>query len=114
MTAQLALTTFGTFSGGFDIPEGQTPGLYKVAAKVGEKEYGGEFRIKDYMKPTFYLELLNADKTIAPGKPFTLGFKTRRYSGGVPVGTKYEVFIYRQRFEIPQFVVESGRSAGWF
>ena len=52
------LTEFGSFSGSFDLDPAQTPGLYRLLAQIDQKTYGGEFRVRDYVKPTFYLELL--------------------------------------------------------
>ncbi|NJD05632.1 MAG: alpha-2-macroglobulin [Methylococcaceae bacterium] len=102
------LTDYGSFSGSFDLDEGQTPGLYRLLAEIDHKAYGGEFRVRDYVKPTFYLELLERSPTVAPGQPFKLKFRAKRYSGGAPQNVKFEVFLYRKKFEAPQFVTEAG------
>ena len=60
------------------------------------------------MKPTFYLELLDRSPTVVSGAPFFVKFRAKRYSGGVPKGLKFEVFLYRKKFETPQWVVEAG------
>lgn len=102
------LTDFGSFSGSFDLDEGQTPGLYRLLAEIDHKPYGGEFRVRDYVKPTFYLELLERSPAVVPGQPFKLRFRAKRYSGGAPQNVKFEVFLYRKKFEAPQFVTEAG------
>ena len=84
------------------------PGLYRLVAEIGAKPYGGEFRVRDYVKPTFYLELIDRSPTVISGGRFFVKFRARRYSGGVPHNLKYEVFLYRKKFETPQWVVESG------
>lgn len=105
---QVALTEFGSFSGSFDLDEAQAPGLYRLLAEIDGKPYGGEFRVRDYVKPTFYLELLERSPAVVPGQPFTLKFRATRYSGGAPQNVRFEVFLYRKKFEAPQFVTEAG------
>ncbi len=108
LKATVPLTPFGSFSGSFALDEGQTPGLYKLIAEIGGKPYGGEFRVRDYVKPTFYLELIDRSPTVSPGGRFYVKFRAKRFSGGVPNNMKYEVFLYRKKFETPQWVAESG------
>jgi uncharacterized protein YfaS (alpha-2-macroglobulin family) len=108
LQATVPLTPFGSFSGSFALEEGQAPGLYKLIAEIDKKPYGGEFRVRDYVKPTFYLELIDRSPTVAPGQHFFVKFRGKRFSGGIPNDMKYEVFLYRKKFETPQWVVESG------
>jgi len=105
---KVKISEFGSFSGDFLLDEAQAPGLYRVVAEVDGKPYGGEFRVRDYVKPQFYLELLERSPIIKPGEKFSFKFKARRYAGGAPRQAKYEVFVYRKRFEVPTWVVESG------
>ncbi len=104
----LPLTPFGTFSGAVALSPVQPPGLYRLVAQINSSPYAGELRVRDYIKPTFYLELLERDPTITPGQEFHLKVRARRYAGGVPRDGRYEVFIYRKRFEAPQFVADAG------
>ncbi|MGZ5532267.1 MAG: alpha-2-macroglobulin family protein, partial [Methylomonas sp.] len=108
LQGQATLSDFGSFSGSFDLDPGQTPGLYRLLAEIDHKAYGGEFRVRDYVKPTFYLEWLDRSPSVQPGQPFNLKFRAKRYSGGVPQNVKFEVFLYRKKFEAPQFVMEAG------
>ena len=108
LQGQAKLSDFGTFSGSFDLDEAQTPGLYRLLADIDHKPYGGEFRVRDYVKPSFYLELIEHSPVVTPGQPFKLKFRARRYSGGAPQNVKFEVFLYRKKFEAPQFVGEAG------
>ncbi|MFH0785138.1 MAG: MG2 domain-containing protein, partial [Pseudomonadota bacterium] len=104
----VALTPFGSFSGELHLDPLQTPGLYRLIAEIEKKPYGGEFRVRDYVKPKFYLELIDRSPLIVPGEQFSVKFKARRYSGGSPAAVKYEVFLYRKKFEAPEWVVEAG------
>ncbi len=108
LQGQTQLTDFGSFSGSFDLDASQTPGLYRLLAEIDHKAYGGEFRVRDYIKPTFYLEWLDRSPLVQAGQPFKLKFRAKRYSGGVPQNVKFEVFLYRKKFEAPQFVTEAG------
>jgi uncharacterized protein YfaS (alpha-2-macroglobulin family) len=108
LQGQTTLSDFGSFSGSFDLDPSQPPGLYRLLAEIDQKAYGGEFRVRDYIKPTFYLEWLDRSPTVIPGQPFKLKFRAKRYSGGTPQNVKFEVFLYRKKFEAPQFVAEAG------
>ncbi|GAB6139861.1 hypothetical protein JCM14076_05900 [Methylosoma difficile] len=102
------LTEFGSFSGSFNLNAGQEPGLYQLLAQIGSKAYGGEFRVRDYVKPTYYLQWLEHSPSISLGQPFNLKFRAKRYSGGIPQDVKFEVFLYRKKFEAAQFVEDAG------
>jgi uncharacterized protein YfaS (alpha-2-macroglobulin family) len=108
IAADVPVTPFASFSGQFDLDPQRPPGLYRLIAEIDGKPYGGEFRVRDYVKPTFYLELLERDPTIRPGETFHLRFRAKRYSGGVAPDVRYEVFVYRKVLDAPQFVLEAG------
>jgi len=108
LTANSEVTDFGSFSGGFDLDEAQPPGLYRLVAEIDAKPYGGEFRVRDYVKPAFYLELMSRSPFVVPGEEFNVRFRAKRYAGGVPRDTKFEVFLYRKKFSAPQWVAEAG------
>lgn len=108
LKSTVPLSQFGSFSGSFALDESQVPGLYKLVAEIDKKPYGGELRVRDYVKPTFYLELVDRSPAVVAGDRFFVKFKAKRYSGGVPQGVKFEVFFYRKKFEAPQFVLEAG------
>ncbi len=105
---QIQRSSFGTLSGRFELGESQEPGLYSVVAEVDKRPYAGELRVRDYVKPTYYLEMLERSGQLRPGHTFTYRIRARRYAGGVPAGARYEVFVYRKKYEVPQFVEEAG------
>lgn len=112
LEAKVPLTDFGSFSGTLNLDESQPPGLYRLVADIAGKPYGGEFRVRDYIKPVFYLEMVDRSPTVIQGEKFFLKFRARRYSGGVPKAVKFDVFLYRKKFEAPQWVVEAGAGLG--
>ncbi|MGD0959091.1 MAG: alpha-2-macroglobulin family protein [Methylomonas sp.] len=108
LQAGAELSDFASFSGSFALDSAQAPGLYRLLAEIEQKIYGGEFRVRDYIKPTFYLEWLDHSAAVSAGQPFKLKFRAKRYSGGIPQDLKFEVFLYRKKFETPEFVREAG------
>jgi alpha-2-macroglobulin len=108
LTQEVQLSEFGSFSGAFDLDPAEAPGLYRLSAELDGKSYAGELRVRDYVKPTFYLELTGRDPLIRPGNAFHLQFRAKRFGGGIPQGVKYEVFVYRKRFEVPAWVEDAG------
>ncbi|WGL61145.1 MG2 domain-containing protein [Pigmentibacter sp. JX0631] len=102
------LTKFGSFSGKIALQSDQTPGIYQIHAQSEQNSYSGEFRVRDYVKPTFYLQLEKMDGSFYPGKTVNLKFKAIRYSGGVPSDAKYEIYVYRKKFEVAQWISEEG------
>ena len=110
----VSISDFGTFDGKFNLDQTADPGLYKLVAQIADKEYAGEFRVKDYVKPSFYLTIIERSPVIIPGQKFDLHIRAKRYSGLIPQGVKYEVSIYRKRFEVAPFVLDSnsGLQAG--
>ncbi|HET6344321.1 MAG TPA: alpha-2-macroglobulin, partial [Myxococcota bacterium] len=61
-----------------------------------------------YIKPTFYLELLGDALSVTPGTPLSLKVRARRYAGGAPSNTAYEVFLYRTLLETPTWIDDAG------
>lgn len=108
LTATVPLSPFATFSGKFTLDPEQTPGPYRLVAEIDNKPYAGEMRVRDYVKPTFFLEVIDRSPAVVPGNPFFVKFRAQRYSGGVPARVRYEVFLYRKKFEAPQWVEEAG------
>ena len=98
----------GSFSGMVPLPSDAIPGLYRVTATLDEKRYQGEVRIQEYVKPSFYLTFVEKPATLMPGQNVRLVLSAQRYRGGPAHHVRYEVFVYRKRFETPQFVADAG------
>ena len=99
----------GTFSGSFKLAEKAESGLYSVVMDAGEDSYKGELRVRDYVKPTFYLEISDKSGSLNAGQAFSFKLKATRFSGGVPQGARFEVFVYRKKYSVPEFVEEAGQ-----
>jgi len=99
---------FGSFAGNMMVPGDLGTGVLRVMAELDTQPHQGEARVQDYVKPTFYLELQPEKETVVPGETVRATVRARRYAGGVPPGTKYEVFLYRTLLDSPAWVDDSG------
>jgi len=104
---------YGAFDGSVAVPEDVLPGVFRLDARLDGKEHSAEARVQEYVKPTFYLEVLSLEKqgeteTVRPGETLTAKVRARRYSGGAPEATRYDVFLYRTLLDGPAWVDDAG------
>ena len=109
VTTRATVGELGTFSGECAVPAELGTVVVRVSARLDAQSYQAETRVQEYVKPTFYLELLSADETVTPGQELSLKVRARRYAGGTPKDTGYEVFLYRSQLDAPTWVDDSGR-----
>jgi uncharacterized protein YfaS (alpha-2-macroglobulin family) len=100
---------FGSFSGAVKVPDGLDTGVLRIFAELdGPPPHQSEARVQQYVKPTFYLELLADQETVRPGETVRAKVRARRYAGGVPAKTRYDVFLYRTMLDAPAWVDDAG------
>ncbi len=99
---------FGAFSGQLTVPTGLPTGVLRLTAKVDGPEHQSEARVQEYVKPTFFVEVLTDEETVTPGGKITAKLRVRRYAGGAPKNTKYLVYLYRTQVDAPTWVDDSG------
>lgn len=99
---------YGTFAGTFRVPEGLSTGVLRVVAQLDEQAHQSEARVQQYVKPTFYLEVLSDAETVEPGGKVKAKVRARRYAGGAEPGAAYEVFLYRSLLDSPAWVDDAG------
>ncbi|WP_426756642.1 MG2 domain-containing protein [Myxococcus sp. Y35] len=109
LTTRAAVDAFGAFHGTLKVPEDLGTGVLRVEAEVDGQPHQGEARVQDYVKPTFYLEMEPASETVVPGQTLRAKVRARRYAGGTPDNTKYEVFLYRSLLDAPAWVDDAGK-----
>ncbi len=102
---------FGAFSGQLVVPAGLDTGVLRLVATVDGPEHQAEMRVQEYVKPTFFVEVLSDDETVTPGQKLAAHVRVRRYSGGVPANTKFTYFLYRTQVDAPAWVDDSGLGA---
>ncbi len=102
------VTEFGTFSGTFPEAAAEEEGVYRVVASVQNKSHVGEIRIKDYVKPLFFVTVKSDKETARAGDTIRADIKAERYAGGHPAGARAKAQVYRIRMETPQWVEDAG------
>ncbi|MCA3011750.1 MAG: alpha-2-macroglobulin, partial [Myxococcaceae bacterium] len=95
---------FGAFSGQLVVPTALPTGVLRLTAKVDGPEHQSEARVQEYVKPTFFIEVVTDEETVTPGGQLKAKLRARRYAGGAPKGTKYIVFLYRTQVDAPAWV----------
>jgi alpha-2-macroglobulin len=109
VSTKATVDEFGSFFGKLEVPEELETGVVQLVAEIDEHAYQSEARVQAYVKPTFYVELESNVDSVSPGDTITATLKARRYSGGAPAGTKYEVFLYRAILTTPSWVDDAGK-----
>ncbi|MGB8929851.1 MAG: MG2 domain-containing protein [Anaeromyxobacteraceae bacterium] len=102
---------FGSFSGSLQIPADVATGVVRLEARLDGKAHGAEARVQEYVKPTFYVEVIGDAETVQPGGTLKVLVRARRYAGGAPEKTRYEVFLHRAVVESPAWVDDAGLGA---
>ena len=105
------LSDFGTFAGELDLGSAELNGVYRVRARLAEAEHIAEFRVKEYVKPLFFLKLDTEQETLKAGGQLTATVSVERYAGGVPEGVKFSAQLFRVRAESPQWIEDAGLGA---
>ncbi len=106
--ARAAVDSFGAFNGTLALPAEAGTGVFRLVAAVDGEPHQSEARVQDYVKPTFYVEVLPREETIRPGETLRARLRARRYAGGPPAGARYEVYLYRALLETPAWVDDAG------
>jgi len=111
VTTRARVDDFGSFSGELPVPADAGGGLVRLTAKLDGQPHAAEARVDEYVKPTFYVEVLGEGETIRPGEKLTARIRARRYAGGPPRGARYEFFLYRALLDSPAWVDDAGLGA---
>lgn len=98
-SATVKFTEFGTFSGELKLNTDDSPGIYRIVAKLNKIEHASEVRVKDYVKPVYFLKLFNDQETAKKGDTLKFKVESERYAGGFPKITNALVTVYRTRVE---------------
>lgn len=102
------LGDFGTFNGSLKINSPDRPGVYRVVAKLAKYEHASEIRMKEYVKPIYFLKLMNDQETAKQGDTLKFRVQAERYAGGAPKIIASYVNVYRTRVESSQWVDDAG------
>jgi hypothetical protein len=111
VTTRARLDDFGSFSGELPVPADAGTGVVRLTAKLDGQPHSAEARVAEYVKPTFYVEVLGEGETIRPGEKLTARIRARRYAGGPARDARYEFFLYRALLDTPAWVDDAGLGA---
>ena len=111
VAARARVDEYGCFSGELSVPEDVATGVVRLSAVVDGAPHGAEARVEEYVKPTFYVEVMGEGETVRPGESVKVKLRARRYAGGPPPGTHYDVFLYRTLMDSPAWVDDAGLGA---
>lgn len=104
---KVAVSEFGTFSGSLKIPENYD-GIARIVAKVEKINHSGEVRVKDYVKPLFFVDIKTEQENLKAGDTLKAKLKAERYAGGAPGIARTKAQLYRSRMSAPQWVDDAG------
>jgi alpha-2-macroglobulin len=105
---RVRIDEFGCFSGALDVPADVATGVVRLTASLDGQPHGAEARVEEYVKPTFYAEVLGDSDAVRPGEKLKARVRARRFAGGPPPGARYEVFLYRSLVDAPAWVDDAG------
>ncbi len=108
VTVRARIDEFGSFSGELPVPADAGTGVVRLTARLDGQPHASEARVSEYVKPTFYVEVLGEGETIRPGQKLTAKIRARAYAGGPPRGARYEFFLYRSLLDTPAWVDDAG------
>ena len=102
---------FGSFSGSLTVPGDAPAGVVRLVATVDGAPHQSEARVQEYVKPTFFVEVLGETDAVHPGKTLKAHVRARRFAGGAPKDARYEVFLYRSLVDAPSWLDDAGLGA---
>jgi hypothetical protein len=103
------ITEFATFSGQLTVPAGAPEGVYRVVASVNRQDFSADLRIKDYIKPKYFITISSNQDSLQAGDVLKASAKTELYAGGPPpAGSKMTAQLFRVRLSAPQWADDAG------
>jgi len=105
---KVPLSSYSSFSGNFVLDKNLSSGLYRIDARLDQEQHIGEFRVKSYVKPIFFVKIESAQETLKEGDTLKAKVQIKRYAGGVPPGTKFQAELFKVRMETPEWADSAG------
>ncbi len=90
---------FGTFAGALTLPRTPALGEYTVTATSGERTQAGVFKVLEYKKPEYRLEIGTAhDRFVQGDDPIEVTFDARYFFGSPLAGAQVSWTVYETPF----------------
>ncbi|MBN2497543.1 MAG: hypothetical protein JXR96_23320 [Deltaproteobacteria bacterium] len=103
-SAKLPIKESGAFDGRFPLAEGASLGTYRLVARLDGKDYGGEFKVKEYTKPEYKVRIQTPGSACISGEKVSATVLANYYFGPPVPDAKVKVSVYRTRFYVPWWV----------
>lgn len=114
MELNLPMTSFGTASGDFILPEDISPGLYYLS-QVDRPGNGIYFEVAEYRKPEIHLDSTFARDNLLNGDDLTVGIKAN-YFFGAPAGNlpvRWVLYARDEHFPLPGNLSSGRLDTSW-
>ncbi|HEY9285788.1 MAG TPA: MG2 domain-containing protein [Pyrinomonadaceae bacterium] len=95
---ETTLSSRGTFSGEFDIPEGAPLGYYSITAATESGTARGSFEVLEYKKPEYKVTVTAPQKFIPTGTGMKFNVSARYFFGAPVARADVKYYIYRERY----------------
>jgi alpha-2-macroglobulin len=92
------LSSRGTFSGEFDLPEETTLGNYNITASVGEDSATGGFDVEEYKKPEYKVKVTTPQAFVNTGQKTTFTVSANYFFGSPVTHATVKYYVYRSRY----------------
>src|SRR2546423_3900453 len=94
----LPLSTRGTFSGEFDLPEESALGGYTINASVGEESATGTFDVEEYKKPEYKVKVTTPSAFVLAGQKTKFTVSANYFFGSPVTHATVKYYVYRSRY----------------
>ena len=105
-TTNVRLDAFGKTAGRFTIPQ-RVGGYFTIRFTVDGEQHQANFLVRDYVKPSMYVQVLPDEPAVVFGRNIAGRFKARYLHGGVPSGGKVSYQVFRGHYRPPAFGISS-------
>ncbi len=92
----------GTFTADYEVPKDAPTGIYRVVATVGDKNFTGEFRVENYVKPKFKVSVRPENSVVVGNQTVRVRIRADYFTGNRVDGgeLKYSLFKTPAREDI--------------
>jgi alpha-2-macroglobulin len=95
---ETTLSSRGTFSGEFDIPEGAPLGYYSITAETGSGTARGSFEVLEYKKPEYKVTVTAPQRFVPTGSTAKFNVSARYFFGAPVARADVKYYVYRERY----------------
>jgi uncharacterized protein YfaS (alpha-2-macroglobulin family) len=99
--ASLSTNSFGSFSGGFDLPPSAGLGSYRIVVRLAgpapgpAEEFGGDFIVQEYVKPEYSVTVSTARQRAVQGDRASVTISAQYLFGGAVGGARVTYSVTR-------------------